>query len=108
MVGSVRVAWYNSFYKSAISRGYVWEISIEDIDALYEVQSGRCALTGWSIGWSQQGWDHTASIDRIDNSVGYTLDNIQIVHKTVNMARGNLSVEDFIVMCKSISDKVKW
>ena len=108
MVGPVRVAWFNSFYKSAISRGYVWDITIEDIATLYELQNGRCALTGWSIEWSIQKWDHTASIDRIDNSIGYTLDNIQLVHKTVNMARGTLSVDEFVEMCKAISDKVKW
>jgi len=108
MVGPVRVAWFNSFYKSAISRGYVWDITIEDIATLYELQNGKCALTGWSIEWSIQKWDHTASIDRIDNSIGYTLDNIQLVHKTVNMARGTLSVDEFVEMCKAISDKTKW
>lgn len=108
MAGPVRVAWYNSFMKSAITRGYSWEITIEDIATLHELQGGRCALTGWPIGWSTQKWDHTASIDRIDNSVGYTLENIQLVHKSVNMARGTMSVAEFIEMCIAISDKVKW
>ena len=108
MFGPVRVSWFNSFYKSAISRGYIWEINIEDVATLYELQSGRCALSGWHIGWSEVGWNHTASLDRIDNSTGYTINNIQIVHKSVNMARGTLSVEEFVDMCKAISDKVKW
>ena len=108
MVGPVRVAWYNSFYKSAISRGYCWEITIEEIATLYELQKGKCAMTGWDISWSESGWDHSASIDRLDNKQGYTLENIQLVHKTVNMARGTLSVSEFIHMCNSIADKVKW
>lgn len=108
MFGSVRVSWYNSFHKSAISRGYKWEIGIEDIDALYDIQRGRCAMTGWNIGWSSTGQNHTASIDRINNDGNYTLDNIQIVHKSVNMCRGTMNVEEFIEMCKAVADKVKW
>jgi hypothetical protein len=111
MVGSVRVAWYNSFYKSAVSRGYEWSISIEFIDSLYSVQAGRCALTGIPIEWSAQGWNHTASIDRIDNNNGYTEDNIQLVHKEVNMLRGSLPVERLVELSRLIvetADKVKW
>jgi hypothetical protein len=104
MVGAVRVSWYNSFYKSAISRGYCWEITIEDIATLYEIQKGKCALTGWNIGWTSVNWDHSASIDRIDNLKGYTLDNIQLVHKSVNMARGTLSVSEFIDMCNAVTN----
>ena len=105
MVGPVRVSWYNSFYKSAISRGYCWTIDIEFVAALHEQQNGRCALSGLAIGWSDQKWDHTASIDRIDNSVGYTEENIQLVHKEVNMLRGTASVDRFIELCGLVADK---
>lgn len=104
MVGSVRVAWYNSFYKSAISRGYCWELDIEFIDSLYEIQRGRCAISGMFIGWSPHRWEHTASIDRIDNDKGYTKDNVQLVHKEVNMLRGSLSVERLIELSAMITE----
>lgn len=107
MINSVRVSWYNAFYKSAISRGYSWEITIEEVAALYELQKGKCAMTGWDIGWVQSGWNHSASIDRIDNLKGYTLDNIQLVHKSVNMARGTLSVVEFIDMCNAVANNYK-
>lgn len=108
MVGSVRVAWYESFRKSAITRGYSWEITPEYVDALYEQQGKKCALTGWSIGWSNVNWVHTASIDRIDNAMGYTEDNVQLVHKKVNMMRGTLSIEDFVEVCSAVASRVKW
>ena len=108
MVGRVRVAWYNSFSKSAISRGLDWEITIDFIDALHEMQGGECALTGMPIGWSEQYWDHTASIDRIDNERGYWPDNVQLVHKQVNMMRGSLEIEQFVELCKLVANKVKW
>lgn len=94
--------------KNAVSRGLEWELEVEDIAIMYEVQQGRCALSGRPIYWSVVGWDHTASIDRIDNDRGYTLDNVQLVCKEANMARGSLSVEEFVLLCKDIADKVKW
>jgi hypothetical protein len=109
MVGSVRLSWYESFRKSALTRGYEWELSPEIVDTIYSEQKGRCALSDIPIGWSTVGWDHTASIDRIDNDVGYTEDNIQLVHKRVNMMRGSLPVEEFIEICHLISStKTKW
>jgi len=108
MVGSVRVSWFNAFYKSAITRGYVWDITPEFVDAMYDEQDGRCVYSGLPISWSVTGWDHTASIDRIDNDKGYTEENVQLVHKDVNMMRGTLDDETFKMLCTRIADKVKW
>lgn len=108
MVGPVRVAWFNSFMKSALSRGLSWDLSIEDVASLYESQDRKCALTGWPVEWAEAGWGHTASLDRIDNDQGYAVGNVQIVHKSANMARGSLSVEDFVALCKAVADRVKW
>lgn len=108
MVGSVRLSWYESFFKSAISRGYSWELTPEVINEMYDEQDGLCALSGLSIGWSKIGWDHTASIDRIDNNIGYTLDNIQLVHKKINMMRGSLTVDEFKELCAAVTNKEKW
>jgi len=108
MIGSVRKAWYESFRKSAITRGYDWELTPEFIDSLYTKQAGVCAFSGMPIGWSSVAWVHTASIDRIDNNVGYIEGNVHLVHKKVNMMRGTLTVEDFIETCCRVADKVKW
>lgn len=102
MVGKVRVAWYNSFRKSALSRGLEWELTIEFVDALYELQEGRCAFSGLPIQWSEVNWDHSASIDRIDNERGYLPDNVQLVHKEINMMRGSLDSERFIELCARV------
>ena len=107
-VGPVRQAWFNSFRKSALHRGYAWEITIEQVALVYAQQNGCCALTGWPIGWSQTQWQHTASIDRIDNRYGYVLANIQLVHKTVNMSRGTLALSQFIHICRAVANQVKW
>ena len=108
MVGSVRVSWYNAFMKSGLTRGYNWDITIEEIDTMYQEQDGLCAYSGLPIGWSSERWDHTASIDRIDNNNGYSMDNIQLVHKKVNMMRGTLGDEEFKELCTLIANKEKW
>jgi hypothetical protein len=108
MVGAVRVSWLEAFSKSAVSRGYLWELTPEIVNELYIEQNGLCALSGLSISWSSVGWDHTASIDRIDNNIGYTIDNIQLVHKKINMMRGVLPVDEFISLCNAVTNKVKW
>jgi hypothetical protein len=108
MVGSVRVAWFNAFMKSGLSRGYVWELTPEFIDVMYNEQGGLCAISSLPISWSVSGWDHTASIDRINNEVGYVESNVQLVHKEVNMMRGSLGIERFQELCCLVADKVKW
>jgi len=45
MHGNVRVAWYNSFMKSAVSRGLEWRITIELVNHLYVDQDLNCAVT---------------------------------------------------------------
>ena len=108
MVGAVRLAWFESFSKSAISRGYSWNLTPEELNEMHEEQDGLCALSGLSIGWSKVGWEHSASIDRLDNDKGYFLDNIQLVHKKINMMRGSLTVDDFLELCQAVANKVKW
>jgi hypothetical protein len=55
-------------------------------------RSDRCALTGARI---VPGDPHDgASIDRIDNTLGYFPKNLQLVTKFANRARGNMPVEE--------------
>lgn len=104
MCGSVRISWFNSFKKSAITRGYEWDITPEIVDEVYNFQGGKCSLSGLDIGWSEVHWTHTASIDRIDNSMGYTKENIHLVHKKINMMRGTLTVQEFKAFCEAVAN----
>ena len=108
MVGFVRLSWFNSFKASARMRGYIWEIEPDFIDTLYSLQDKKCCYSGIPIGWSESGWEHTSSIDRIDNEKGYTKNNVQLVHKEVNMMRGSLSDKRFKELCFLTANKEKW
>lgn len=98
-----------SFYvlkRGADSRNLEFNITIEDIWNLYVKQKGRCSLSGLEIMLTNGYEDKlkTASVDRIDSSKGYTLDNIQWVHKHINVMKVDFDQDYFIQLCKTIND----
>jgi hypothetical protein len=56
------------------------------ISALVEAQDGACAITGIRLQFDGEEDDHEmlASLDRIDSSGHYEIDNLQVVCKFVN------------------------
>lgn len=82
----------------AKQRGLSFEITLEDIQHVYEEQHKVCAFTGLSITFGVD-----ASVDRIDSRYGYTKDNIQIVHKVLNLLKRDTPNEEFIEWCCLVS-----
>jgi hypothetical protein len=83
-----------------------FEITIQDAWELFEKQNRKCALSGMDINFSKTQKEKnttTASLDRMDSSKGYTKDNIQWVHKTVNIMKNKFIEKDFIDICKKIT-----
>ena len=105
---AIPLTWFNMKMKGGIARGYQWNLTIEDVWDLYTKQEGVCALSGLPIGWSEKGLTATASIDRIDSSEGYLLENVQLVHKDINFMKQQFDQDYFINLCKAVADKVKW
>ena len=69
----------------------------KDGDAGVDIQFGKH--------WKKKLSDQTASLDRIDNTKGYIIDNVQWVHKQVNFMKGTMKQTEFIEFCKLISSK---
>lgn len=89
---------------NAFKRGIAFEVSKEDAYDLFIKQGKRCALSGVEIALPlTNSGKGTASLDRIDSSVGYVAGNIQWVHLIVNMMKGSLSEDTFISWCELIS-----
>lgn len=113
LIGGVRLSFFRKYEVGAHQRNKEWKITAEDAAKQLNVQNSRCALTGVNLDAGASGChlnQITASLDRIDNSRGYTVDNIQWVHKDVNMMRGSLTIERFQELCRMVaeSNKVKW
>ena len=49
----------------------------------------------------------TASLDRIDSTRGYTVDNIQWIHKDLNRMKWNLPNDYFINICTLVANHNK-
>jgi hypothetical protein len=94
---------YGQAKRNAETREIEFTITLEDLEAVWVKQEGRCKLTGIPLELpnSRSNGDLTyrASIDRIDNDKGYTRGNIQILSLRVNymkMRSKNSEVIEFI------------
>lgn len=88
---------YHLWY-GAKNRGFKFQILSDDI--LEKLKGGKCEATGIQFEYSTSGRKFVdnpfaPSIDRIDNSKGYTRDNIQLVCAIFNIAKNKFSKEDF-------------
>jgi hypothetical protein len=99
--------WYH-IKNHAVSRKLVFDVTIEQAWELFQKQNGKCALTGIPLSLystkRELNSERTASLDRIDSNFGYTVDNIQWVHKEINMMKGTLPNNKFIAICKMVSN----
>lgn len=81
------------------------ELSAAWLAALYQVQSGKCAITGLQMTHSDERLPTNISVDRIDSSIPYTRANVQLVCHVVNIMKGSLPLNDFLSWCSYISQR---
>ncbi len=68
-------------------------LTLDDLIRLYEKQNGLCAISNLQMDF-KSGSLYSISIDRIDNSIGYDKDNIQLTCRWANIGRGTASLEE--------------
>lgn len=107
--GEISKTYWSSVIKGAVSRKIGFNISIEYGWELFLKQEKKCALSGIELQFSRNRKkrrvayeSQTASLDRIDSNVGYLENNIQWVHKTVNICKNTLSNSEFIELCSKV------
>lgn len=91
---------FSTIKNNASVRNLEFEVSIEYVWSLFVLQRRKCALTGRDL---QFGKNRTASLDRINSSLGYVEGNLQWVSVQVNMAKKNMSEADFVRLCGEVS-----
>ena len=107
----IRGKTYSTIKRRANERGLNFNLPIEFLWELYEKQNYLCALSGIEITWfdkTMSGYEGgkrcTVSVDRIDSNKGYTKNNVQLVHKEVNIMKNVFSQKHFIDMCSKIAN----
>lgn len=104
---------WTALQANAKGKSRAFDLTIEFLWELFEKQQGKCALSGVELVLepSQMGarkrQNHTASLDRIESNGGYTKDNVQWVHKTLNAMKSDLPQADFIAWCCTVADHVR-
>jgi hypothetical protein len=73
------------------------DIDKKFVEKLFLKQESRCALSGMNIRLGLN-----ASLDRIDSSRGYTKDNVQWLHKDINLLKGSLEEKYFLEICENV------
>lgn len=97
---------YSEIIRSAKRRNIDFSISIEDCWNLFVKQNGKCAITNLNLAMTTVGSaiENTASLDRIDSSLGYVVDNVQWVHKNINQMKWDFTMKEFLDYCNIINN----
>lgn len=97
--------WSHIVYSATVSRDYEFNLTIEDGWELFQKQNGKCFYTGDDLilGVRNSKGGITASLDRLDNTKGYTKDNVVWCRKDVNIMKMAKTYEDFIECCRKIA-----
>ena len=108
--GEISQTFWGRVEANASCRGLLVGVTVEQAWELYQRQGARCAYTGVELRLPRNSTDcrngfPTASLDRIDSSKDYTPDNVQWVHKTINLMKSNLSEAEFIRWCRLVVER---
>lgn len=104
--------YWRHLVKNAQSRGIKVQITPEESYVVLQNQKFKCNLTGMDIYMCKSCKEYkegttTASLDRIDSNKEYTIDNIQWIHKDLNLMKHTFSQSYFIKLCNLIYENKK-
>lgn len=99
---------YREYERSARNKGYAFELTQEDLSFLTKMNCHYCgdepAQTRSDSKFCNGAYVFNG-IDRIDNSKGYTMDNVVACCATCNYMKRGLSVAEFLCHIKKIFNK---
>ena len=92
------------------------EIDAKYLSEVWNSQNGICPYTGWKLllPKNSSGWDDDqnkignrtkkASLDRIDNSLGYIKGNVRFISIMANLARNVYKEIELVTFCYSVTN----
>jgi 5-methylcytosine-specific restriction endonuclease McrA len=87
-------------YLAAVRRRNSQNITPQAIRELIECQGHRCALTGRKLRPETASLDHIIPISR---GGSHCIANAQVLHKDVNRAKGTLTNDEFVTLCRQVA-----
>ena len=74
-------------------------VTATNIKALVEKQGYRCAITGRELTPQNASLDHIQPLARGGKN---KIENVWIVDHQVNVAKGTLTMEEFVLLCREV------
>ncbi len=100
--GDISGRMFSAIKRDALRREIQFDVTIQQIWELFLTQNATCVLSGQSIKISNRTDLCTASLDRKDCNIGYTISNLQWVHKKVNIMKNRFSDTEYIAWCRLV------
>ena len=103
--GEISGQYFGNLRKGAEKRGLSFNIEIEHVWQLFLEQDRKCSLTGVDLEFRPTTRSEklgTASLDRIDSSMGYDVGNVHWVHKDINRMKWEFSQDRFMELCRLV------
>ena len=105
LVTNVPSMYFHKLKSSAEKRKINFDLTRDDLENKFIEQNGKCIYTNYDLHFGNNIIRGTASLDRIDSKLDYTISNVQWVHKDVNTIKWDLSHDRFIEICQIITER---
>jgi hypothetical protein len=96
-----------------LKQGIQYDLTLEDLVEIWDIQAGRCALSGVLMTHQRDGKagdgkkkEFNASIDRINPQGPYVRENVQLVANRANTMKHTLGQDMFMWWVKNIHDNL--
>jgi hypothetical protein len=99
-------SWFSKYFERKRKKR-VGSVKITDVYDIWIRQNKKCVLSGIEIDFIKRKDGISASIDRIDSNKEYNIENIQLVHKDVNLMKNYFNQEYFLNICEKICNERK-
>jgi hypothetical protein len=102
--GEISQRYFHNLKSGAEKRNIKFQITIQEIWDLFIKQNRKCVLSGRILTFPKRDSEtnYSASLDRINSSLGYEKGNIQWVHRDVNFSKQQMNNNQFLTLIKEI------
>ena len=87
---------------SARKRGNEFDLTASDLIDMWVKQEAVCCYSGFKMDL-QPNSPFSVSVERVDNFIGYTVENTVLVCKAVNSMKSNMTGEEFLMFCRAVA-----
>lgn len=105
-LGRLRVA-FNTAKGAARRKNLPCTLTVKDLVGMWDAQDGKCFYSGVLMSYAGDHLPESVSVDRIDNTKGYTPDNVVLSCVAVNRMKYTHPKGEFLRWCGLVTEHCK-